>query len=138
MADIVVLGAGIGGLPMAYDLKKEVGTSCKITVISNSPYFQFTPSNPWAAVGWRTKKDITIDLDPVLKRQNIDFIADGAAKLVPDENKVILESGKEVSYDFLVIATGPELAFDEVEGLGHNGFTQSVCAIDHAVVANDA
>ena len=138
MADIVVLGAGIGGLPMAYDLKKEVGTSCKITVISNSPYFQFTPSNPWAAVGWRTKKDITIDLDPVLKRQNIDFIADGAAKLVPDENKVILESGKEVSYDYLVIATGPELAFDEVEGLGPNGFTQSVCAIDHAVVANDA
>ena len=55
MADIVVLGAGIGGLPMAYDLKKEVSTSCKITVISNSPYFQFTPSNPWAAVGCRTK-----------------------------------------------------------------------------------
>ena len=51
---------------------------------------------------------------------------------------MIFESGKEVSYDYLVIATGPELAFDEVEGLGHNGFTQSVCAIDHAVVANDA
>ncbi len=37
-----------------------------------------------------------------------------------------------VAYDYLVIATGPELAFDEIEGLGPEGFTQSVCHIDHA------
>jgi sulfide:quinone oxidoreductase len=74
----------------------------------------------------------------VLKKQGIKFIADGAAKLVPEENKVILASGREVSYDYLVIATGPELAFDEIEGLGPDGFTQSVCSIDHAVDAYSA
>jgi sulfide:quinone oxidoreductase len=138
LAEIVILGAGIGGLPMAYDMKKEMRREDNITVISNNPYFQFTPSNPWAGVGWRTKKDITIDLAPVLEKQGIGFIADGAAKLVPGENKVVLESGREVSYDYLVIATGPELAFDEVEGLGPDGFTQSVCSIDHAVDAHKA
>ncbi len=138
MAEIVILGAGIGGLPMAYDMKKEMRREDSITVISNNPYFQFTPSNPWAGVGWRTKKDVTIDLEPVLKKQGIEFIADGAAKLVPEENKVILASGREVSYDYLVIATGPELAFDEIEGLGPEGFTQSVCSIDHAVDAYSA
>ena len=137
MAHIVILGAGIGGIPMAHDLKNEISSENKITVISDKPFFQFTPSNPWAAVGWRTKKDITLDLAPILKKQGIDFIADGAAKLEPDANKVILQSGREVGYDYLIIATGPELAFDEIEGLGPDGFTQSICSIDHAIPAYD-
>jgi len=138
MARIVILGAGIGGLPMAYDMKKEKRREDKITVISNNPYFQFTPSNPWAGVGWRTKEDITIDLEPVLRRQKIDFICDACVKVVPDENKLVLESGREVTYDYLVIATGPELAFDKIEGLGPEGYTQSVCDVNHAVNANQA
>ncbi len=138
MAHIVILGAGIGGLPMAYDMKKEKRREDKITVISNNPYFQFTPSNPWAGVGWRSKEDITIDLEPVLRRQKIDFICDACVKVVPDENKLVLESGREVTYDYLVIATGPELAFDKIEGLGPEGYTQSVCDVNHAVNANQA
>jgi len=139
MAHIVILGAGIGGIPMAFDMKKEKRPEDTITVISNTPYFQFTPSNPWAAVGWRKKGDITIDLAPVLKKQGIDFIADGAAKLNADANSVTLESGREVTYDYLTIATGPELAFDEIEGLGpHGGHTISVCTIEHAEKANEA
>ena len=135
MADIVILGAGVGGLPMAYDMKLEMRSEDNITVISDKSYFQFTPSNPWAAVGWRDRDEITIDLDPVLKKQGIKFIHDGAAKLDPENNKVVLASGAEVTYDYLVIATGPELAFDEIEGLGPEGFTQSVCSIDHAMDA---
>lgn len=137
MAEIVVIGAGIGGLPMAYDLKNEVRAEDNITVISNCSYFQFTPSNPWAAVGWRKREDITIDLEPVLNKQGIAFIADGLVKIDPENNLLTLESGREVSYDYVVIATGPELAFDEVEGLGPQGFTQSVCHVDHALDAND-
>jgi sulfide:quinone oxidoreductase len=138
MADIVILGAGIGGLPMAFDMKAAKRKEDRITVISNTPYFQFTPSNPWAGVGWRSKEDVTIDIAPVLKKQKIDFICDACVKVAPDENKVVLESGREVTYDYLIIATGPELAFDKIEGLGPEGFTQSVCAIDHAVEANSA
>ncbi len=138
MAEIVIIGAGVGGLPMAYDMKKEMRNEDSITVISNNSYFQFTPSNPWAAVGWRNREDITIDLEPVLTKQGIKFICDGAKRLHPDDNKIELESGREVSYDYLIIATGPELAFDEIEGLGpHGGFTQSVCSIDHAMVAGE-
>ncbi len=135
MANIVIMGAGIGGLPMAYDLKKEIRGEDKITVVSNTPYFQFTPSNPWAAVGWRKREDITIDLAPVLDKQGIDFISDGVTKVDPENNTLTLESGRELEYDYLVIATGPELAFDEIEGLGPDGFTHSVCSIDHAVDA---
>ena len=135
MAHIVVLGAGLGGTIQAYELKETLGRDDKITVISDKPYFQFTPSNPWAGVGWRKKEEIIIDLAPVMARQGIEFICDGAEKLLPDENKVRLMSGKEVSYDYLVIATGPDLAFDEIEGFGPDNHTASVCSIEHAEVS---
>lgn len=138
MAHIVVLGGGIGGLPMAYEMKGLTGKSHRITVINDNPFFQFTPSNPWVGVGWRKKKEITIDLAPVLKRNGIEFVHGKATRLHPNENRVELESGDDIEYDYLVIATGPELAFDEIEGLGPQGFTQSICQVDHATHANEA
>ena len=138
MADIVILGAGIGGVPMAYEMKESARKQDTVTVISNNPYFQFTPSNPWAAVGWRSKKDLTIDLEPVMRKKGIKFICDACVKVDPENNKVVLESGAEVSYDHLILATGPELAFDEIEGLGPDGFTQSICNIDHSICSQDS
>ena len=137
MADIVVLGAGLGGSIQTYELKETLSKNDKLTVISNKPYFQFTPSNPWAGVGWRKKDDIIIDLAPVMKRRGIEFICDGAEKLDPDAQVITLASGKEVSYDYLVIATGPDLAFDEIEGFGPEKYTNSVCHIEHAEVSGN-
>ncbi|PTV95508.1 sulfide-quinone oxidoreductase [Rhodobacter aestuarii] len=132
MAHIVVLGAGLGGAIMAYELREQVRKEDKITVITKDPHYHFVPSNPWVAVGWRSRKEITVDLAPTMKKKNIDFIPVAAEKLHPEENRVELVNGQSVSYDYIVIATGPELAFDEIEGFGPDGFTQSICHIDHA------
>ena len=43
-----------------------------------------------------------------------------------------LNDGATLDYDYLVIATGPKLAFEEVTGLGPGGYTQSVCKTGHA------
>jgi len=51
---------------------------------------------------------------------------------------VELNDGQSLDYDYLVIATGPDLAFDEIAGLGPEGFTQSICRTDHAARAADA
>lgn len=138
MAHIVILGAGVGGIPMAYEMKQKVGSTHDVTVINDNAYFQFTPSNPWVGVGWRKKKDITIDLAPVLAKQNIKFVHGKAKKLHADDNRIELFEGDDVSYDYLVIATGPELAFDEIEGFGPEHNTQSICSVDHATGANEA
>ena len=135
MAHIVVLGAGLGGTIQAYELKETLSKSDKVTLISNKPYFQFTPSNPWAGVNWRKKDDIIVDLAPVMKRRGIDFLCDGCTKIDPEASQLTLESGKVVDYDFLVIATGPELAFDEIEGFGPDNHTASVCHIEHAEIS---
>jgi sulfide:quinone oxidoreductase len=138
VAHIVILGAGVGGMTMAYEMREQARAEDKVTVISNLPYFQFTPSNPWVAVNWRKRDDITIPAAPYLNKKNIDFIAVGAARVHPERNQVELTDGRNVDYDFLIIATGPKLAFDEVPGLGPNGHTQSICQVEHAVEAGRA
>ncbi len=138
MAHVVVLGAGLGGSIMAYELRDQLRAEDTITVITKDPMYHFVPSNPWVAVGWRQREDITIDLAPTMAKKGIAFKAVPAAKVIPEENRIELADGSMVSYDYLVIATGPELAFDEIEGLGpHGGFTQSVCHVDHALAAKE-
>ena len=46
MADIVILGAGLGGLPMAFEAREQMRKTDTITVISDSPTFHFTPLQP--------------------------------------------------------------------------------------------
>ncbi len=138
MAHIVILGAGIGGMPMAFEMRESARPEDRITVISNAPNFHFVPSNPWVAVNWRTRGDIELAIEPILRKKNIDFIPVAAKRVHPGENRIELDDGQSVAYDYLVIATGPKLAFDEVEGLGPKGHTQSVCTVDHAVTSNDS
>jgi len=132
MAHIVVLGAGLGGLPAAYELKAELGAQHRITVINALDYFQFVPSNPWLAVGWRDRETITLPLKPVLEKKGIEFIAQPVVRIDAEGNGVELRDGTRVAYDYLVITTGPKLAFEEVPGSGPQGHTQSICTTDHA------
>ena len=138
MAHIVVLGAGLGGSIMAYELKDQLRAGDTLTVITKDPKYHFVPSNPWVAVNWRKSEDIEVDLAPILAKKGIAFKPVAATKLDPENNRLDLADGSSVDYDYLVIATGPELAFDEIEGLGPEGFTQSVCHVSHAQKASIA
>lgn len=139
MAHVVVLGAGLGGTIMAYEMKEYLRRKGdRLSVINNGKSYSFVPSNPWVAVGWRKPEEIEVNLEPVMEKLGIDFYPQGAKKVMPEKNQVELNDGAVVDYDYLIIATGPELAFDEVEGLGPKGFTSSVCHVDHATKACDA
>ncbi|MGZ0079543.1 FAD-dependent oxidoreductase [Methylomonas sp. EFPC1] len=132
MAKIVIVGAGIGGIPMALEMKENARKEDEVVVIADTPTFHFVPSNPWVAVNWRKPEDIKVELAPMFKKKKIGFIQQKVTRFHPENNHVELADGSQVDYDFLVIATGPKLAFDEVPGLGPNGHTQSVCHVDHA------
>ncbi len=135
MAEIVVLGAGLSGTIMAYELLPGLSPGDRLTVIGQGNSYHFVPSNPWVAVGWRKPADIEVKLDRVMARKQIRFITAGARRLHPADKRVEIEDGSSVAYDYLVIATGPDLAFDEIPGLGPDAFTQSVCQVDHAARA---
>ena len=135
MARILVLGAGLGGLPAAYELRRALAGEHTVTLINAADHFQFTPSNPWVAVGWRTPQQVSVSIRAAVEKKGIEFIAEAARAIDADHNSILLASGRAVTYDYLVIATGPKLAFDEVPGLGPDGNTVSVCTTPHAVHA---
>jgi sulfide:quinone oxidoreductase len=135
MAHVVILGAGLGGMPMAYEMKAALRPQDRVTVVNNGANFQFVPSNPWVAVNWRKRSDVELPIEPLLAKRGILFNASGAKRVHPERNQVELGDGTMLDYDYLVIATGPKLAFDEIEGFGPHANTQSVCHVDHAATA---
>jgi sulfide:quinone oxidoreductase len=137
MSTIAVLGAGIGGVSQAYELRKALPKIHRIVLIGDGERFEFTPSNPWVAVGWREQNAIVVDLPARLRKHGIEFDGQGAKRVHPDDLQIELNDGSRLDYDYLVIATGPKLAFDEVPGLGPvKGHTESICRTGHAVLAN--
>lgn len=123
---------------LAYEMKAKLRREDRLTVVNLGSTYSFVPSNPWVAVGWRQPKDIIVDLVPILKSRGIELRPEGAERVDPTPNQVRLNGGDVVDYDYLVIATGPDLAFDEVSGLVPSAHTQSVCQTDHALQAKAA
>jgi sulfide:quinone oxidoreductase len=113
-------------------MKAALGNRHKVTVINENEYFQFVPSNPWAAVGWRDRKSITFPIEPYLAKKKINFICATVEKIDADNSSLVLDNGNTLEYDYLAITTGPKLAFEEVQGSGPEGHTVSICTIDHA------
>lgn len=136
---IVVLGAGLGGTIAAYEIHAATKGMAEVMAISDSEYYSFVPSNPWVAVRWREPEAIQVHLPPIFARKKIGFTAVGAKRLHAAEKRIQLNDGSFVDYDYLVIATGPDLAFDEIEGLGPaGGHTVSICQTGHAAAAADS
>jgi sulfide:quinone oxidoreductase len=139
MAHIVIVGAGTGGLPAAYELRDALDRSAhRITVVNTLPDFQFVPSNPWVAVGWRDRDAVTFPIRPHLEKKGIEFVAQRVQRIDAEGNRLELADGTLLGYDYLVLTTGPKPAFDEVPGAGPEANTLSVCTFDHAERAFDA
>ena len=138
MFRIVILGAGIGGVPAAYLAKALFGTAAYITVISDKEYFNFVPSNPWVAMGLRRFDEVAFPIEPYLGAHRVRFLPFAAARIEAEKNLIVLSNGEIENYDYLIVATGAEPAFDEVPGLGVSVNTHSVIHIEQAMKAHDA
>ena len=80
MAEIVVLGAGLSGTLMAFEMKAKLGKEDRLTVIGQGDTYHFVPSNPWVAVGWREREAIEVSLPEVMARRKIHYIGTGARR----------------------------------------------------------
>ena len=138
MTTVVVLGGGIGGVAAALELKEELGNTADIVLVSDQENFEFTPSNPWVAVKWRKPKAIQLNLSELLPKHGIGFVCNPVKRVQPGSKNLLLKDDSTLTYDYLVICSGPRLAFEEVPGLGpHEGHTISICKTDHAALAAD-
>ena len=133
MAHIVILGAGLGGMPMAYEMKEQLRPGDTVTVVGNGPNFHFVPSNPWVAVNWRKRKRHRISGGDLPREEGYRVQSRGCeARASRNGIRSSSATARRSTTTYLIIATGPKLAFDEIEGLGPERHTQSVCNVDHA------
>ncbi len=108
-------------------------------MLDKRPCFTFIPSLVWLPFGKRKAQDITFALAPVYERKGIEFHDTAASGFDLEKHLVHTEDGQEIHYDKLMLATGPRLAFEKIDGLGpHGGYTQSICNLEHAQLAGEA
>jgi sulfide:quinone oxidoreductase len=126
MIQIVVVGGNFGGLTAALELKRLLKKEVNVTVVSRQQEFVYIPSLIWVPFGRRKVSDITFDAAATFRKKGVDFILDEVVRVVPEENKVVLAKGGDLPYDHVVIATGAELAWDTVPGMGPKAHTRSI------------
>ncbi len=142
---VLILGGSFAGLTAAYELRRELGGEHRIAVIDKNDRFVFIPSLIWVPFGWRTPEQISFPLEPALARKGIDFLRAVVERVDPERQVVEVfepatpDQRRELTYDYLLIATGPHVDFSVVPGLGpHGGYTQSICTAEHALQAQAA
>ncbi|MGH3483711.1 MAG: NAD(P)/FAD-dependent oxidoreductase [Nocardioidaceae bacterium] len=120
---VLVLGANFGGLTAALAVQHQLRGDVDVTVVSASDQFLFTPSLIWLPFGKRNNADITFPVMPTLSTHGIDFVHAAANAVDPMAKKVTIDDGRQLGYDYLVIATGYRNKDDVVPGFKENANT---------------
>ena len=115
MATVVVVGAGIGGLTAAINLRKALGAEHQVAVVERETVQGFHPSVLWLLEGSRMPKDITRSIDAI-RRRGITLVHD-TVRDIDMARRIVKCEREQVPYDFLVLAPGAEHAPERVPGL---------------------
>lgn len=117
MKNVVILGAGTGGTLMANKLRKKLSEkSWKITIVDQEKNHYYQPGFLFIPFGIYNESDVIKPKKQFIPK-DVDLIFAKIDKIVHQENKVLLEGGKVLDYDFLIIATGTRIAPEETPGL---------------------
>ncbi|MBD1860037.1 MULTISPECIES: NAD(P)/FAD-dependent oxidoreductase [Leptolyngbya] len=139
MANIVVIGAGLGGLPTAYELRHLLPDCHTVTLISEQPKFTFIPGLARVALDIDPLDHFQLEIEPLARQHGLDLVNGRVTAFNPHSKRITVENGQTIDYDYVVIATGPGFAFDQIPGLGpHGGYTHSICSASHALEAREA
>ena len=125
-AKIVIVGGGAGGIMAAARIRRAA-SNADITIIAPNEIHLYQPGQVFMAAGLYTESDI--------QHNNADFIPDGVnwvkdevTVFDPDNNKVTTAKNGDISYDYLVVATGLQYDYEAIEGMseelvGKNGIS---------------
>ena len=120
---VVVLGAGYAGVRSALTLETESKRNeAEIELVNKHNYHYFMAQLHESATGVGGNEDIRVPLDEVFKDTRVKLIKDIVLRILPGDNRVLLEGGT-VTYDYLIIALGSEPEYFSIPGLEQYSFT---------------
>ncbi|MFW5943790.1 MAG: NAD(P)/FAD-dependent oxidoreductase [Bacteroidota bacterium] len=117
MKKIVILGAGTGGTIMANKLRKVFGRNdWDITIVDKDKTHYYQPGFLFIPFGIYDRNDVIKPKTDFLP-PGVNLIYQSIDRIEPGENRVLLEGGKVLNYDYLIVATGTDINPDEIPGL---------------------
>ncbi|WP_417596305.1 NAD(P)/FAD-dependent oxidoreductase [Oceanospirillum sp.] len=138
-ARILILGAGAAGTAMANRLNNAL-SGASITIVGKRPQHYYQPGYTLIASGlWQTEQVATPTRNWL--PSEISWIPSDVAELFPAKRAVRLEDGQTLEYDLLVIATGCQLNYSEIEGMspdlvGQKGIGSVYASAEGATATN--
>ncbi|MQX37071.1 NAD(P)/FAD-dependent oxidoreductase [Roseospira navarrensis] len=114
-ARIVIVGAGAAGLSMASRLADRLD-GATITIVDARRRHLYQPGFTLVAAGLKDKAYPISRTEDYLPR-DVEWIEESAEEIDPEARKVVTEEGREIAYDYLVVAAGIDLDYDAIDGM---------------------
>jgi len=132
---VVMLGSSFAGLTTARFMRHHAGNSIDLTVVDRNPYMTFVPNIQMEVLADRDPlKTMLLDTADIHLKDGNTFLNADVVAIHPEDRTVHLVPSDRLGsattilrYDYLVIALGCRLAFDQIEGFGEHGDTVSSC-----------
>jgi sulfide:quinone oxidoreductase len=126
MKRLLILGAGTAGTMMANHLNKELDRHLwEIDIIDEREKHYYQPGYLFLPFDIYEPEDI---IKPIKKfiPNGVNLINDKIDKIIPEENLVKMANGDQLHYDLLIIATGNDIAPEEIPGMKGSEWQKSV------------
>ncbi len=125
---IVVVGAGTGGIMVSANLVRAYpGLKGKIAILDPVSKHYYQPLWTLVGGGVTDKKASEREMSSVIP-EGVDWIKDAVTTFDPEANTVSTQEGKQISYQFLVVAAGIEINWDGIKGLKEALGSGGVCS----------
>ena len=120
---LVIVGAGHAHLTVLTNLKEFKDAGHRVTVVSSSPLHYYSGMGPGMLSGIYRPEEIRFNVKKMSEDRGAAFVEDNVVKIRPQEKKIDLHSGNEVSYDVLSLNTGSYVPAKEAMPADESVFT---------------
>jgi NADH:ubiquinone reductase (H+-translocating) len=116
---VVIVGAGFAGLSAVAKLRKS---GVRVTIIDRNLYSTFQPLLYQVATGGLNPGDIAYPVGGFTARRNARYMRADVAAVDTGARLVHLADGREISYDYLIVAAGVSANYFGIKGAAENTF----------------
>jgi NADH dehydrogenase FAD-containing subunit len=103
---LVIVGAGHAHLTVLKSLKEFKNRGHDVTVVSASPLHYYSGMGPGMLSGMYRPEEIRFNVKKLSEDRGAAFVEDKVVKVKPEERKIDLQSGNQLSYDVISLNTG--------------------------------
>ena len=121
-------------------LRPRLGDDWQIAIVDQDEHHYYQPGYLFIPFGIYARDDVVKPKERFIP-DNVDLIISEIDLIEPEQNKVRLSDGSELSYDYLVIATGAHPRPDQTPGLTDDAWRKSIhdfYTLDGALALHDA